>query len=144
MHAGQLSVSRLTVYTLIAEQFPQWQQLHIQAVRSPGTLNAIFRIGELFVARFPLEPDDNAAAVRERLQQEATAAEELSGQTPFATPRPIAIGEPGAGYPLPWLVYTWLPGEPATADGFSESDSLAIDLIRFIIAVRAIDTRGRT
>ncbi len=24
---------------------------------------------------------------------------------------PVALGEPGQGYPLPWVVYRWLPGE---------------------------------
>jgi hypothetical protein len=45
---------------------------------------------------------------------------------------------------LPWSVYTWLPGEPATAEGSSESASFAADLAEFIAAVRGIDTRGRT
>jgi aminoglycoside phosphotransferase (APT) family kinase protein len=143
MHPGQLSVSPATVRTLVAEQFPQWQHLHIHAVASPGTVNTIFRIGDELVARFPLMPDDVAAA-QERLQHEAAAAEELIGHTPFATPRPIAIGEPGAGYPLPWSVNSWLPGQPATADDVSESDSFTMDLGQFINAVRAIDTRGRT
>lgn len=144
MHPGQLSVSPRTVRTLVAEQFPHWQRLHIQAVESPGTVNAIFRIGDEFVARFPLEPDEDVATVRERLQREVAAAEELFGHTPFATPRPIAIGEPGADYPLPWSVYTWLPGEPTTADNCSESTSFTTDLGDFINAVRAIGTRGRT
>jgi aminoglycoside phosphotransferase (APT) family kinase protein len=143
MHPGQLAVTPDMVRTLVAEQFPQWQRRRIAAVSSPGTVNAIFRIGDQLVARFPLIPD-SVAAVRDRLQREAAAAEELIGRTPFATPRPIAIGEPGAGYPLPWSVNTWLPGESATADNCSESDSLATDLGDFINAVRAIDTRGRT
>jgi len=143
MHPGQLSVSTGTVRTLVAEQFPHWHDLRIEAVSSLGTVNAIFRIGDQFVARFPLIPED-VAAVRERLQRDAAAAEELIGHTPFATPRPIAIGEPGTGYPLPWSINTWLPGEPATADDCSESTSFAIDLSVFINAVRAIDTRGRT
>jgi aminoglycoside phosphotransferase (APT) family kinase protein len=143
MHPGQLSVSQATVRTLVAEQFPQWQHLHVEAVSSPGTVNAIFRIGDQFVARFPLVPDDDVAAVRTQLRREAAAADELIGQTPFATPRPIAIGEPGIGYPFPWSINTWLPGEPATAD-CSESNSFAMDLGEFINAVRAMDTRGRT
>jgi aminoglycoside phosphotransferase (APT) family kinase protein len=143
MHPGQLSVSPVTVRTLVADRFPQWQHLHIEAVSSPGTVNAIFRIGDQFVARFPLIPDDDVAAVRDRLQREAAAAEELIGNTPFPTPRPIAIGEPSVGYPLPWSINTWLPGEPATADDCSESNSFAIDLGDFINAVRAVDIRGR-
>jgi aminoglycoside phosphotransferase (APT) family kinase protein len=144
MHPGQLRVSPLTVRAMVAEQFPQWQHLHIQAVPTAGTVNAIFRIGDQFVARFPLIPDDDVAAVRERLQHEAAAAEVLIGRTPFATPRPIAVGEPGVGYPLPWSVNTWLSGEPATANDCSESAAFALDLGDFINAVRAIDARGRT
>jgi aminoglycoside phosphotransferase (APT) family kinase protein len=143
MHPGQLAVTSDTVRTLVAEQFPQWQHLQIAARSSPGTVNAIFRIGDQLVARLPLMADSEAA-VRNRLQREAAAAAELIGRTPFATPRPIAIGEPGVGYPLPWSINTWLPGEPATADDCSESDSFARDLGDFINAVRAIDTRGRT
>jgi aminoglycoside phosphotransferase (APT) family kinase protein len=144
MHPGQLSVSPGTVRALVGEQFPQWQHLYVEAVSSAGTVNAIFRIGDQFVARFPLIADDSVAAVRDRLQREAAAAEELIGQTPFATPRPIAIGEPSLDYPLPWSINTWLPGEPATADDCSESNSFATDLGDFINAVRAMDTRGRT
>jgi aminoglycoside phosphotransferase (APT) family kinase protein len=143
MHPGQLAVTPDMVRTLVAEQFPQWQHRRIAAVSSPGTVNAIFRIGDQFVARFPLVPDD-VAAVREQLEREAAAAEELTGKTPFATPQSVAIGEPGAGYPLPWSINTWLPGEPATADSCGESGAFAIDLGDFINAVRAIDTRGRT
>lgn len=29
-------------------------------------------------------------------------------------PEPVAIGKPGAGYPLPWSVQTWIPGIVAT------------------------------
>ena len=34
--------------------------------------------------------------------------------SPFPGPRPVAIGTPGPGYRLPWLVQTWLPGIIAT------------------------------
>ena len=144
MHPGQLSVSPLAVGALIAEQFPQWADLPVQSVSGAGTVNAIFRVGEHVVARFPLEPSDDVEAVRRELELEAAAADELNGRTPVATPTPLGIGNPGAGYPLPWSVFSWLPGQPATADSCSESDSFATDLGEFILAVRAIDTRGRT
>lgn len=144
MHPGQLTVSPLTVGRLIAEQFPQWAGMPVEPVSGAGTVNAIFRVGDHVVTRFPLEPNDDIEAVRHDLEHEAEAARELSGRTPVATPAPLAIGEPGAGYPLPWSVFTWLPGEPATADNCSRSDVFATDLAEFILAVRAIDTRGRT
>lgn len=131
------------VRDLVDEHFPQWRHLQIQAVQPAGTVNAIFQIGEDVVARFPLEAGE-PSAVREELSAEAAAAEELLGSTRFATPAPIAIGEPGAGYPQAWSVYTWLPGTLAFDESPSGSDAFAADLAGFINDVRAINTRGRT
>jgi aminoglycoside phosphotransferase (APT) family kinase protein len=143
MHADQLTVSPSVVRELVDEQFPSWRCLAINAVESAGTVNAIFRIGERFAARFPLRPGD-AASVRRRLESEAAAAGALAGRTRFATPEPVAIGEPGAGYPLPWAVQTWLPGVTATDDDPGRSVAFAHDLAEFISGVRAIGTGGRT
>jgi aminoglycoside phosphotransferase (APT) family kinase protein len=142
MHAGQLDVSPETVRELVGAQFPEWRDLPISAVDSPGTVNAIFRLGGRFAARLPLEPGD-AARVLRRLESEARAARQLAGRTRFATPEPVALGQPGAGYPLPWSVQTWLPGVTAVADDPGESPAFAHDLAEFIGGVRAIDTRGR-
>jgi aminoglycoside phosphotransferase (APT) family kinase protein len=143
MHAGQLAVSPGMVRELVDEQFPSWRGLPVTAVESPGTVNAIFRVGGQLAARFPLRPDD-AAAVRRRLESEAAAARELAGRTRFATPEPVAIGEPGAGYPLPWAVQTWLPGVTADDEDPGGSVAFAHDLAEFIGGVRAIGTGGRT
>jgi aminoglycoside phosphotransferase (APT) family kinase protein len=143
MHVNQLSVSLATVRELVAEQFPEWRGSPIRDIASPGTVNAIFRIGDRLAARFPLEPGD-VTATRRWLVSEADAARELLGRTPFRTPEPVALGEPGAGYPLPWSVQTWLPGTAAVDEDPGESVAFAHDLARFIRAVRAIDTRGRS
>ena len=143
MHVDQLTVSVATVRELVAEQFPEWRDLPIREIASPGTVNAIFRIGDRIAARFPLQPADVAATWR-WLESEAEAAQELLGRTPFRTPEPIALGRPGAGYPLPWSVQTWLPGTSAMNEDPGKSVGFAHDLARFIHAVRAIDTRGRS
>jgi aminoglycoside phosphotransferase (APT) family kinase protein len=143
MHANQLIVSYETVRALVDEQFPAWSSLPIRGVTSAGTVNAIFRIGDRFVARFPLQPGD-AGSTRESLRAEERAARELASSTRFPTPEPVALGEPGAGYPLPWVVQTWLPGTVATDEDPRESVAFAHDLAEFICSVRAIDTRGRT
>jgi aminoglycoside phosphotransferase (APT) family kinase protein len=142
MHANQLAVTPETVRRLVDEQFPGWRSLSIRSVASQGTVNAIFRIGDELAARFPLERRD-VESMRRRLESEAEAARELFGRTRFATPQPVALGEPGAGYPLPWSVQTWLPGVVATDDDPGESIRFARDLAEFIHGVRAIDTRGR-
>lgn len=130
------------VRALVDAQFPQWWALPIRRIASQGTVNAIFRIGDRLAARFPLQPGE-VEATRQWLAAEAEAARELAGQTRFPTPEPVAMGEPGAGYPLPWSVQTWLPGVVATEDS-GASVGLAYDLAEFIAGMRAIDTRGRT
>ncbi|ADB30274.1 aminoglycoside phosphotransferase [Kribbella flavida DSM 17836] len=143
MHEGQLSVSAATVRQLVAEQFPEWADEPVTEVVSHGTVNALFRIGDRFGVRFPLQGDD-PAAVRRSLEAEAAAAAELAGRTSFRTPEPVALGEPGAGYPLPWSVQTWVPGTPATPDAPGWSVAFARDLATFVREVRTIDTAGRT
>ena len=143
MHADQLTVAAETVRELVGEQFPQWRNLPIRPLASQGTVNAIFRIGDGFTARFPLQPSD-AGEVRRWLEKEADAARELLGATRFATPEPVALGEPGAGYPMPWSVQTWVPGTIASDDDPGHSIPFAHDLAEFIAGVRAIPTRGRT
>jgi aminoglycoside phosphotransferase (APT) family kinase protein len=143
MHADQLEVSSQTVSRLVGAQFPQWQGLPVRRIASQGTVNAIFRIGDELTARFPLQREDLADALR-GLEREADAARELLGRTRFPTPSPVGIGQPGFGYPMPWSMQTWIPGVIATDEDPGESVAFARDLVEFISGVRAIDTRGRT
>ncbi|MFE1921106.1 aminoglycoside phosphotransferase family protein [Streptomyces asoensis] len=143
MHADQLTVSPETVRVLMEQQFPEWRSLPVRNIAGPGTVNAIFRIGDRFAARFPLEPAD-VESTRRQLKSEAEAARELAGRTRFPTPEPVVLGEPGAGYPLPWSVQTWLPGVMADTEDTSNSPSFAGDLADLIGDLRAIDTQGRT
>ncbi|WP_084959643.1 aminoglycoside phosphotransferase family protein [Thermoactinospora rubra] len=143
MHADQLTVPLETVRALVDEQFPEWRSLPVRSVAAHGTVNAIFRIGDRLSARFPLQPAE-VDSVRRSLKAEAEAARELAGRTRFPTPEPVALGEPGAGYPLPWSVQTWLPGTVATDEDPGESVAFAHDLADLIGDLRAVDTRGRT
>jgi aminoglycoside phosphotransferase (APT) family kinase protein len=141
MHPDQLSINVQTVRVLVDAQFPKWQGLEIKRVASEGTVNALFRLGHRLSARFPLEPGD-VKSTRQRLRAEADAAQKLLGRTRFSTPEPVALGEPGAGYPLPWSVQTWVPGTVATGEDPGGLDGLAFDLAEFIAVVRTIDTCG--
>lgn len=142
MHADQLTITPDMVRDLVRDQFPAWRDFRVREVASQGTVNAIFRIGDDLAARFPLKPD-GVEATRRSMEREAQAASELAGRTRFPTPEPVAIGEPGRGYPLPWSVQTWIPGDIATPTDLADSIPFAHDLAEFIRGVRAIDTRGR-
>jgi aminoglycoside phosphotransferase (APT) family kinase protein len=142
MHADQLVTSAEQVGRLVADQFPAWAGLAVAPVASPGTVNALFRLGDALVARFPLLPGD-PDAVRQQLEGEAARAAELHTGTSVPTPEPVAIGHPGHGYPLPWAVQTWLPGDDAFTEDPSGSVAFAHDLAGFIAGLRGLDTRGR-
>lgn len=142
VHDDQVRVTAETVRGLVADQFPSWAGLDVREVRSAGTDNAIFRIGDALAARFPLgreEPDRLHAA----LTAEAAAARELALVSPVPTPVPVAIGEPGPGCPVPWSVQTWVPGCDATVEDPAGSSAFAQDLAAFLTHLRSADTRGR-
>jgi aminoglycoside phosphotransferase (APT) family kinase protein len=142
MHADQLPVSAAVVQDLIGAQFPQWRNLPVRRLAAPGTVNAIFRVGDRLAARFPLRGTDPAAVGR-ALAAEGAAARELAAATRFPVPGQVAIGEPGPGYPLPWSVQAWLPGRTGDQEDPAGSAAFASDLAEFIAGVRAIPARGR-
>jgi aminoglycoside phosphotransferase (APT) family kinase protein len=143
MHAGQLEVDEQTVRALLADQHPQWAGLDVRVLPQSGTVNAIARIGDDLAARFPLQPGE-PADVRRNLAQEADAARRLAGRLSVPVPEVVALGEPGRGYPLPWSVQTWLPGDDGSVVDPGTSYAFARDLARLVTDLRAVPTQGRT
>jgi aminoglycoside phosphotransferase (APT) family kinase protein len=143
MHDDQVDVSTETVARLVREQFPRWSGEAVRRLPSTGTVNAIFRVGNDLSARFPLRPADPAQALAV-LEQEARASAELAQVSRFPAPEPVALGAPGADYPMPWSVQTWLPGTVASDADPSGSAAFAEDLAAFVADLREAGTRGRT
>lgn len=141
MHPDEIAISADLARELIDDQFPQWRDLPLQRISSTGTVNAIFRIGDELAARFPLRAADPGETLA-TLQREALAAGQFVKHSPVPAPRPVAIGTPGSGYPLPWSVQTWLAGTVATQADPGESIAFATDLATFIKALRSVDTHG--
>lgn len=142
MHPEQLDVTTDLVTRLIRSQFPAWEGLAVRPVTSHGTVNAVFRIGDDLVARLPIRLRDPADE-RKELEEEADAARRLHAISPYPTPEPVELGEPGEGYPLPWAVYSWLPGTIAYDADVAGSTGFAEDLATFVRALRAVPTEGR-
>ena len=143
MHPGQLSVTVDQVRALVVDQLPAYADRPVRLLPQTGTVNAIARLGDDLAARFPLQGDD-AGAVRAGLEGEAAAARRLDGRVRVAVPVPVALGEPGHGYPLPWSVQTWLEGTDANAVDPAGSGSFARDLAGLVADLRAVPTGGRT
>ena len=73
MHDGQLEINSRVAGLLIADQFPEWATLPVRQIETAATVNAIFRVGDGLVARFPLTGDD-PTQVRTWLRSEVAAA----------------------------------------------------------------------
>jgi aminoglycoside phosphotransferase (APT) family kinase protein len=100
MHAEERDVDRGLVGRLLATQYPAWADLPIAPVRSAGTDNALFRLGEGMVVRLP-----RIARATGQVATEQRWLSALAPQLPLAIPEPLALGRPGEGYPWPWSVY---------------------------------------
>jgi aminoglycoside phosphotransferase (APT) family kinase protein len=142
MHDDQVHIDADIARELIIDQFPQYRHEPIKQLGATGTLNAIFRIGSGVAARFPLRAMKPVECA-EMLRREAAAMTEFAKHSPFATPRPLGLGQPSALYPMPWAVQSWIEGEVATPNGLATSTAFALDIANLIVSLRAADTHGR-
>jgi aminoglycoside phosphotransferase (APT) family kinase protein len=136
MHVDELEVDATLVRRLLASQFPEWAELPIERVRSSGTDNAIFRLGDDLSVRLPRI--DWAA---DQPEKEETWLPRLAPLLPLVIPVPLATGAPGEGYPWHWSISPWLEGRnPPLGD--AESDALAPDVAMFVREMRAVQLPG--
>ncbi|MET8279598.1 aminoglycoside phosphotransferase family protein [Micromonospora sp. NPDC005174] len=142
MHADQVDVGADVVAALVAEQFPPWRGLPVHPLPSAGTVHALFRLGGDVVLRFPLRPSADPE-LRAELRREQEHAVLLAAHLPVAVPEPLGIGEPGAGYPGPWMAHRWIAGETAQPDRIDDLEVFARDLAAVVVALHGIDTGGR-
>jgi len=136
VHADEVPTSVDLVERLVADQFPVWRDLPVSRVTEFGTDHALYRIGDELVARLPI-----IGWSVDQVESDRRWLPVLAPRLPVAVPAPVAVGEPGHGYPWPWLVVPWLEGETPT-DTNTDWLDLADDLAAFVTALRGIDTSG--
>src|ERR1700735_637207 len=122
---------------LLAAQFRHWADLSIERVRSGGTDNAIYRVGDDMCVRLPRVESATA-----QVDKEHQWLSRLAPHLPLAIPVPLATGMPAEGYPWHWSVCRWLPGENAILERFADLHQAATALAKFVAALQRIDTTG--
>ncbi len=122
---------------LVAMQFPQWAHLPVVPVELDGHDNTTFRLGDELSVRLPSED-----GYVPQVDKEHRWLPLLAPHLPLPIPEPVARGVPASGFPRPWSVYRWRPGELATADRVHDETRLATDLAAFLTALHAIDPTG--
>lgn len=141
MHPDEVPTSADLVRRLLAEQHPQWAELDVRPVPSAGTDNALFRLGGDLVVRMP-----RIGWAVDQVAKEQQWLPRLAPHLPVAVPEPVAVGEPGFGYPWRWSVYRWLDvGTNPVVGALDDPVGLAEDLAAFVRALQDIDaTAGPT
>ncbi|MEV5599787.1 aminoglycoside phosphotransferase family protein [Streptomyces sp. NPDC052496] len=137
MHPGQHPIDDDLVRRLVAGQFPRWAGLPVERLASGGTVNAMYRLGAGMVVRMPLVEGGAGDVLLER-----EWLPRLAPRLPVAVPEMLAAGEPAEGYPWPWSVYRWLPGENPEAGALADAEALAGDLAAFVAAMRGSTVPG--
>lgn len=132
MHADEITVDDNVVRRLVDEQFPQWSSLPLRRLPPTGTDNQLFRLGEELVVRMPRVPGAGESAAWEH-----TWLPRLAPHLPLTVPAPVALGEPGVGYPWHWTVVPWVEGAEPTAE-LIDPEEWAASLAQFVRACRAV------
>ena len=71
-----------------------------------------------------------------QIEREAIWLPVLAPYLPVALPEPVAVGEPGHGYPYPWAVHRWVPGEGATLERMADPQRVAGQLANVVRSSR--------
>lgn len=137
MHEGQVDLDGATVGRIVADRYPRWARLPVRPVVSSGTVNALFRLGDAIVLRFPLDPDPGAARV-ERVR----AAQAVASRVPttVALPELLDAAAPHERYPGWSTAWRWIEGAQVRPDAVPAG--LAEDLAAFVLALRAVPLAG--
>lgn len=133
----RLHVDAMLARRLVAAQFPSWADLPIHPVATSGWDNQTFRLGSAMSVRLP-----SAAEYALAVDKEHRWLPVLAPCLPLPIPVPLAKGVPGEGYPLPWSVYGWIDGEPASVDHIDDLTGFAVVLANFLAALRRVDPVG--
>ncbi|MGW6574199.1 aminoglycoside phosphotransferase family protein [Streptomyces sp. NPDC054945] len=96
-----------------------------------GWDNQLWRLGEDLAVRLPWATPSADALLR----KEHAWLPGLAPGLPLPVPVPQRIGEPSERFPRPWIVTTWVPGEPADRAPVTHATDAADALAAFLTAL---------
>jgi aminoglycoside phosphotransferase (APT) family kinase protein len=133
---GRAGIDAALVGRLVDAQFPQWRGLPIVPVAVDGWDNRTYRLGDDKTVRLPTAEGYVPAVAKEN-----EWLPRLAPALPVDIPRVLGRGEPGEGYPFPWSVRGWLPGEASNRVAV-DLVPFAVDVAEFLLALQRCDARG--
>ncbi|MFE4698339.1 aminoglycoside phosphotransferase family protein [Streptomyces sp. NPDC056738] len=118
------------IRALLREQRPGLAGLPLK-LGALGWDNQVWRLGDDLAVRLPWATGSADALLR----KEHAWVPLLAPRLPLPVPVPQYLGEPGELFPRPWLVTTWVPGEPADRAPATRPVEAAVALAAFLTAL---------
>ena len=137
MHADEVEVDDDMVRSLLAAQCPAWAGRALSRVPDSGTDNAIYRLGDELGVRLP-----RIHWAVDQVEKEWRWLGRLAPYLPAPVPVPLLKGDPGHGYPYPWLVYPWVNGTSLDKGTVGSLDRIVLDVAAFVVALREAPVDG--
>lgn len=139
----EIEITAELVRDLLRDQHPDLAD-HPVRLGARGWDNQLWRLGDDLAVRLPWVTE----SADELLRKEHTWLPALAPRLPLPVPVPQRLGEPSPRFPRPWIVTTWVPGEPADRAPVTRGAEAADALAAFLTALHQpapeeVDTAGR-
>src|SRR5262245_2189646 len=131
MPAAEVSVSPELVRRLLAAQQPDLAHLPVQPM-AHGWDNLMYRLGGELAVRLP-----RRAAAARLIMHEQRWLPAIAPRLPLPVPAPVRTGRPALGYPWPWSIVPFLPGQMAAREPPADPAGAAASLGGFLAALHA-------
>ncbi|MEV4969833.1 aminoglycoside phosphotransferase family protein [Streptomyces scopuliridis] len=118
------------VQDLLRDQHPDLADRPVR-LGARGWDNQLWRLGDDLAVRLPWATQSADALLR----KEHAWLPALAPHLPLPVPVPQRLGEPSALFPRPWIVTTWVPGEPADRAPATRPTEAADALAAFLTAL---------
>ncbi|MEU0661153.1 aminoglycoside phosphotransferase family protein [Streptomyces lavendulocolor] len=126
----EIEITAELVQGLLRDQHPDLAD-HPLALGALGWDNQLWRLGDDLAVRLPWATRSADGLLR----KEHAWMPGLAPHLPLPVPVPQRLGEPSERFPRPWLVTTWVPGEPADSAPATRGAEAADTLAGFLTAL---------
>ncbi|WP_317447212.1 aminoglycoside phosphotransferase family protein [Streptomyces collinus] len=126
----EIEITAELVREILREQHPDLADRPL-AIGARGWDNQLWRLGDDLAVRLPWATQD----ADELLRKEHAWLPGLAPRLPLPIPVPQRLGEPSERFPRPWIVTTWVPGEPADRAPATRAADAADSLAAFLTAL---------
>lgn len=130
MTTTEIEITAELIRDLLRDQHPDLAD-HPLRLGARGWDNQLWRLGDDLAVRLPWATQ----SADELLRKEHAWLPVLAPHLPLPAPVPQRLGEPSERFPRPWIVTTWVPGEPADRSPATRAGEAADALAAFLTAL---------